>query len=111
MKTELNVAVVGLGNRGVSLLKHCILPREGVRVAAVCDVYEDRRERAVKLAVEAGRPAPVSTGDWREILAMDEVDAVLILASWESHADAACASMRAGKYTGIEVGGAYSVED
>ena len=53
MKTELNVAVVGLGNRGVSLLKHCILPREGVRVAAVCDVYEDRRERAVKLAVEA----------------------------------------------------------
>ena len=111
MKTELNVAVVGLGNRGVSLLKHCILPREGVRVAAVCDVYEDRRERAVKLAVEAGRPAPVSTGDWREILAMDEVDAVLILASWESHVDAACASMRAGKYTGIEVGGAYSVED
>lgn len=111
MKTELNVAVVGLGNRGVSLLKHCILPREGVRVAAVCDVYEDRRERAVKLAVEAGCPAPVSTGDWREILAMHEVDAVLILASWESHADAACASMRAGKYTAIEVGGAYSVED
>ena len=111
MKTELNVAVVGLGNRGVSLLKHCILPREGVRVAAVCDVYEDRRERAVKLAVEAGCPAPVSTGDWREILAIHEVDAVLILASWESHADAACASMRAGKYTAIEVGGAYSVED
>ena len=111
MKTELNVAVVGLGNRGASLLKHCILPREGVRVAAVCDVYEDRRERAVKLAVEAGCPAPVSTGDWREILAMHEVDAVLILASWESHADAACASMRAGKYTAIEVGGAYSVED
>lgn len=111
MKTELNVAVIGLGNRGASLLKHCILPREGVRVAAVCDVYEDRCESAVKMAVEAGCPAPVSTGDWREILKMDEVDAVFILASWDSHINVACECMRAGKYTAIEVGGAYSVED
>lgn len=111
MKNELKVAVVGLGNRGASLLKHCILPREDVRVAAVCDTYEDRRERAAAMVTEAGFPAPFSTGDYREILRMPEVDAVIIMASWESHINLACDCMRAGKYTAVEVGGAYSVDD
>ena len=111
MKNELKVAVVGLGNRGASLLKHCILPREDVRVAAVCDTYEDRRERAAAMVTEAASRPRSSTGDYREILRMPEVDAVIIMASWESHINLACDCMRAGKYTAVEVGGAYSVDD
>ena len=42
---------------------------------------------------------------------MPEVDAVIIMASWESHINLACDCMRAGKYTAVEVGGAYSVDD
>ncbi len=111
MKDTVNVGVIGLGCRGAALLKQCILPHPGVRVLAVCDRYEDRREKGISLTTEAGQPAPVATADYREILAMPEIDAVIITASWESHINIACQAMRAGKYVGFEVGGAYSVED
>ena len=48
MKEVLNVGVIGLGNRGSNLLENCILPQPGVRVLAVCDNYEDRREKGVR---------------------------------------------------------------
>ena len=111
MKETLNVGVIGLGCRGVDLLKCCILPHPGVRVLAVCDVYEDRRQAAVALAEDAGKPAPRTFSDYHELLAMPEIDAVVITASWEYHINIACESMRAGKYTAFEVGGAYDVED
>ena len=48
MKEVLNVGVIGLGNRGSNLLENCILPQPGVRVLAVCDNYEDRREKGMQ---------------------------------------------------------------
>ena len=111
MKQELNAAVIRLGKRGISLLKHCILPQPGVRVLAVCDTYDDRLRTGVDMIVKAGQPQPRAVKDYREILAMDDVDAVLVLSSWETHIPIACASMRAGKYTAIEVGGAHSLDD
>lgn len=111
MKETVKVAVIGMGNRGQSLLKHCILPQPGVQVAAVCDRYEDRVKLGVDMVLEAGQPQPKATQDYRELLDMPELDAALILTSWESHINLACDFMRAGKYTAIEVGGAYSVDD
>ena len=111
MKENLGVAVIGLGNRGRSLLKYCILPQPGVSVLAVCDAYDDRLEKGVGMVKDAGQPAPRAVRDYHEILAMDDVDAVLILSSWETHIKMACDAMRAGKYTAIEVGGAHSISD
>ena len=111
MKETLKVGVIGLGNRGSSLLTNCMLPQEGVRVAAVCDHYEDRCHEAAKAVIDAGQTAPTETTDYREILRSPDIDAVVIFASWESHVNLACEAMRAGKYTAIEVAGAYSVED
>ena len=111
MKETIRVAVIGMGNRGQSLLKHCILPQPGVQVVAVCDRYEDRVKLGVDMVLEAGQPQPKATQDYRELLDMPELDAALILTSWESHINLACDFMRAGKYTAIEVGGAYSVDD
>ena len=111
MKETIKVAVIGIGNRGQSLLKHCILPQPGVQVVAVCDRYEDRVKLGVDMVLEAGQPQPKATQDYRELLDMPELDAALILTSWESHINLACDFMRAGKYTAIEVGGAYSVDD
>lgn len=111
MKENLRVAIVGLGNRGISLLKYCILPQPGVNVVAVCDLYDDRIEKGVSMVKETGQPKPKATKDYRELLAMKELDAVLILSAWESHVRIACDAMRAGKYTAIEVGGAYSLSD
>ena len=49
MGRDITIGLIGLGNRGISLLEQVILPQE-VRVAAVCDVYEDRRETAARMS-------------------------------------------------------------
>lgn len=110
MKEKIGVVVIGLGNRGWSLLKYSILPHDDVEVLGVCDVYEDRLERAVKLCKEAGKPEPRVTKDYRELICMPEADAVIVLSSWETHMNVTCEAMRLGKYVGFEVGGAYSLE-
>ena len=111
MKESLHIGLVGLGCRGTFLLKDCLLPRPEIQVDAVCDVYEDRCEDAARLVRESGRPEPFTCTDYRQMLARGGLDLVMITAAWEAHVDIACASMRAGIYTAMEVGGAYSVED
>ena len=111
MKETINVGVIGLGNRGSGLLVNCILPQPGIRVRAVCDYYEDRRQKAVQAVLDAGQDEPFSAADYHEILAREDIDAVVIMASWESHLNLACEAMRSGKYTAVEVAGAYTVED
>ncbi len=42
--------------------------------------------------------------DYRELLKRDDIEGVIIATSWNEHIKIAIASMRAGKYTGFEVG-------
>ena len=51
------------------------------------------------------------TTDYKELLTRNDIDEILVLASWECHVEIAIASMKAGKPVAIGVGGAYSVED
>lgn len=111
MKKNINVGVIGLGARGYTYMQDALLGREGIKVCAVCDEYEDRVAAAVKLVCDTDGNIPVATGDYRDILKMNEIDAVLILSAWESHIQIAVEAMRAGKIVGCEVGGAYSVDD
>jgi predicted dehydrogenase len=112
MKTEtINIGVIGLGCRGVSLMDTCILPRAGVRVTAVCDLYEDRAFDAAARVEKAGGARPLITGDYRELLALKGLDAVLVSPGWTPHVEIALAAMKAGLYTAVEVGGAYSIDD
>ncbi|WP_289490224.1 Gfo/Idh/MocA family oxidoreductase, partial [Klebsiella pneumoniae] len=80
---------------------------------AVCDLYEDRLNRAAdaveKVYGEGNRPF-VST-DYKEVLDRDDVDAVLIMSAWESHFPIALYAMERGIAVGMEVGGAYSIDD
>jgi hypothetical protein len=111
MKELINIGVIGLGGRGLNLLEVCVLPREDVRVLAVCDIYEDRRLAAAESVVKAGQPRPLVCADYREVLDKQEIDAVLIATGWTPHIDIACDAMRAGKYVACEVGASYSIED
>lgn len=111
MMDKIRLGVIGLGGRGTGLLEAVMLPHADVEVVAVCDKYEDRRQHAAELVKKAKGNDPLCTGDYREVLALAEVDAVAITASWESHIKVACEAMRAGKYAAMEVGGAYSLDD
>ena len=110
MKEKLNIGVIGLGGRGYGLLKEVMLPREEINVLAVCDLYEDRRQAGAAAVKEAKGNEPLCTADYREVLAMDAIDAVVVPTSWADHVHIAVAAMRAGKYVATEVGGAYSID-
>ncbi len=112
MGKKLRVGLIGMGCRGISLLEYTFLPmtEDRLEIVGVCDVYEDRRERAAARVEKACGYRPISTADYREVLKLD-IDAVIIMSSWVTHIEMAIAAMKAGKYVGMEVGGAYSVED
>ena len=113
---KMKVGFIGLGQRGAGLfidgggLMGCTFAMENVVVSAVCDVFLDRVERAVKIVEEKGYPRPFGTTDYRELLKQD-LDVVIISSAWEAHVPLAIATMKAGIPTALEVGGGYSVDD
>lgn len=107
---NLNVGIIGLGNRGYWLMKDVILLMPGIKVTAVCDVYEDRNEKAAVLTEELCGHRPAMETDYKKLIARDDVDIVVITCAWEGHVQIAIEAMEAGKAVGMEVGGAYSIK-
>ena len=106
---SVRVAVVGVSGRGRGLLG-LLLGMPDVEVIGVSDLYEDRLARAKQDVIEKRGNTPMASTDFRRLLEMKELDAVITPSSWRSHADVCIASMDAGKYAATEVGGATSVE-
>jgi predicted dehydrogenase len=110
MKERITTAVIGLGGRGFSLLKDVILGLDDVDVVGVCDLYKDRAE-AGRQAVETARgTSPLSTLDYHEILDIPGLDSIIVTTSWETHIPIAIDAMKKGIRPGVEVGGAYSID-
>jgi len=106
---DIRIGFVGLGQRGHSLIEQIILP-QGEKVVAVCDVYEDRLERAAAIVEKAGQKRPTLYQDYTEMLKDEEVNTIIIATAWETHIEFAIAAMKAGKAVAMEVGGAYSLK-
>ncbi|MBO5069379.1 MAG: Gfo/Idh/MocA family oxidoreductase [Roseburia sp.] len=111
MKEKIKVGYIGLGGRGMSVLKLCFSDMQDVEIRALCDWEEDRVQQAVSMLNEKGKPSPYTTTDYKEILADDEIDAVIIMTGWHTHVKLAKESMLAGKYTAVEVGCAYDIQE
>lgn len=109
-KDNIRIGVIGLSGRGSGMLGE-LLDVQGVTVPAVCDKYEDRAQNGKKIVLEkAGYNADAYT-DYKELLARNDIDAVMISTTWITHARIAVDAMRAGKHAAIEVGGAASTEE
>ena len=107
---EIKVGIIGLGSRGEGLVR-TILACDEARIVAVCDVYQDRIDVAVKMVEEKYKVAPTQYTDYKQLIHDSNVDAVVIVSSWDMHTRMAVESMKAGKYTAVEVAGAYDLED
>ena len=111
MKT-FHVGVIGLGNRGGWWVTEMLADLDYIHVTGLCDVYRDRIDAAAKKLEKKGRPVPpVQTEDFRALIDAPEVDVVLVFSAWANHHEAAVYALRKGKPVGLEVGGAYSVEE
>jgi predicted dehydrogenase len=106
---KVNVGWIGLGHRGYGLLEMVLNTMPDVEIVGVCDLYEDRAEKGRALVEKKRGKNPVKTDDYRRLLEMKEIDAIITPSAWEAHIDICIDSMLAGKYVATEVGGAYSL--
>ena len=109
-KKKTNFGIIGLGGRGQGMLGE-FLDVPGVRVVAVCDKYADRAQAGVRIVQEETGETPDMYLDYKQLLQRDDIEAVLIMTTWITHARIAVDAMRAGKHAAIEVGGAASIEE
>jgi hypothetical protein len=94
---QIVVGGIGIGGRG-SYDLGCFLQQPDVRFVAVCDVRVERREK-VKQRVDTkyGNQDCLMYRDLRELLARDDIDAVLIATGPNWHATASCLAANQGK--------------
>ncbi len=113
-KQVLNIGFIGLGLRGEEHLKNA-LQRSDVKVKAICDLSNDRLKLAQEMIKEAGEPVALEFGkddyDYRNLLDLEEIDAVIIATPWVWHTPMSVDAMKAGKYTGVEVSAAMTMEE
>lgn len=94
---EVRVAVIGCGVRGPQLALKDLPKATNAKVVVACDIDPDR---ARKFAAEAGN-VPVET-DYRKVLEMKDVDAVIIATPNHTHVPIAAAACLAGKDVYVE---------
>jgi len=113
-KDILRIGMIGVGLRGANHL-HNVLGRKDCMVTAICDIDSRRNDIALEMISKAGKPKPKVFGsndyDYRNLLDLQEVDAVIISTPWLWHTRMAVDSMKAGKYTGVEVSAANTLEE
>jgi len=110
----LRVGVIGTGRRGKSLLG-VLLDTGDVAVPALCDIDLSAADKARAMVTEAGQPNPqLYTKDehiYKALLERDDLDAVIVATPWHWHTPMAVDAMKAGKYVGVEVPAAISIEE
>lgn len=88
---DVRVGVIGVGVMGHDHVTRITERTKGARVSAVYDFASDTAE---KVAAECGARV---YGTWEELVASDEVDAVLIASPGKFHAEQSIAAIKAGK--------------
>jgi predicted dehydrogenase len=113
-KNKVNIGFIGTGLRGCSHLE-LIIARNDVEVPAICDISPERIQVAQEILRKAGRkPAEVYTGNefaWEKMVQRLDLDGVVIATPWEWHTRMAVGAMKAGKYAGVEVAAATTLEE
>lgn len=110
---SVRLGLIGVGARGTSHLRG-LLRRDDVEIPAVCDVKSENLNRALDLVQQSGRERPDGYGDgdraYRDLVARDDLDGILIATPWLWHVPMAVDAMEAGKFVGVEVPAATTVE-
>lgn len=94
MTAPLNVGLIGAGWFGREAHLSNLVQMEGVRVPAVSSRSRTSREQAQAIAGDQTR----TVEDWHDVLAMDEIDAVIIALTNVDHHAACLAAFAAGKH-------------
>ncbi|HMQ60374.1 MAG TPA: Gfo/Idh/MocA family oxidoreductase [Flavilitoribacter sp.] len=113
-KSRINLGFIGVGLRGQSHVG-LALDRTDCDVVAICDIDDKMINSTLEMISKKGKakPAVFKNGErgYLELLARPDIDAVIIATPWRWHSEMAIAAMKAGKYTGVEVCGGFSLDE
>lgn len=111
MKAKIKIGYVGVGRRGLIMLKNCFIKMHDVDIAVLCETSDQRIAMAKEVFVENEKPIPKITNRFDDIITDPEIDAVVIMTGWDSRPQMAKKAMLAGKYTAIEVGCSETLDE
>ncbi|MCG8389162.1 MAG: Gfo/Idh/MocA family oxidoreductase [Cytophagales bacterium] len=108
------IGFIGTGGRGRTHVNN-ILDLEGVVCPAICDIDP----KAVELTREIfknkslSQPKVYASDEYsfRDMLEKEKLDGVVISTNWTWHTPMCLDAMKAGVYVGVEVSGAFSVDE
>ncbi len=103
---RITVGAIGTGGMGRADLRDFIRMGD-VDVAAVCDVWDFNRTRAAEMSPGS----PRSFSDFRRVLDLDEIDAVIVATPDHWHAPITIAACDAGKDVYVEKPLALTIEE
>lgn len=113
-QSKIRLGFIGVGARGTGQLE-LTLQRKDIVVTAVCDVDQDRLSQAASLVQKVGMKKPATYGkgdyDYQNLLKREDVDAVIIATPWVWHTPMAIDALEAQKAVGLEVAGAFDVQE
>lgn len=98
---KINLGVIGAGGRGTFVMTE-FQKDSGVRVGAICDVYEPNLERALGVARKAQSEPARAIRRYQELLADRSIDAVLIATPEHWHHRMVLDALAAGKDVYVE---------
>jgi predicted dehydrogenase len=97
---RLVLGVIGSGGRGTAVMA-VFQKHPGVKVGAICDVYEPNLERALSEASRAG-PQPKAYRNYQDLLGDKDIQAVLIATPEHWHYQMVIDAIAAGKDVYVE---------
>ncbi len=112
---QVRIGIIGLGNRGSSLLRHLtsFYPEKAI-IKSICDIQPGKTKKALT-SLDGKIPKPsVYNGNpdsWKSMVEKEELDVVFIFTPWKEHVRMSVHSMKNGKHAAVEVPAAYTVED
>src|SRR5688572_30620073 len=109
---EVTVGVIGTGGRGYYLMERLYVgsgPR--IKVLAVCDTYQGNLNRAKDRVQTMGKNTPMAVVDYKEVLASNDINTVIIATPEHLHYEMTMAALRAGKNIYVEKPLAHTIEE
>ena len=107
------VGFIGLGMRGPGAVERfTYIP--GTKIVALCDLLEERVERAQGILERRGWPRAAGyAGEegWKALCEREDVDLVYIATPWQRHVEMAVYAMEHGKHVAVEVPAAMTLEE
>jgi predicted dehydrogenase len=99
---------IGPGRQGKVLLGQC--RSSFIDLRAVCDIDPRNREQAADALVKLGWSRPALYENWQDMLAREDIEAVIIATPLWSHAEIALGALVSGRHVLVEKMMAYDLD-